>query len=202
MNDSSHKGRILVVDDDDEVVKYLVEMLKRDGYSALGVTSSREALTLARDREFDLVVTDIEMPDLRGPDLLAAILAHKPGQLLIFITAFGSIDLAVQMLRAGACDFIAKPFQIEVLLLAVERALRERQMRREIVRLRCSLPRPDSGKLVVRSPAMRRVVEIAAWVKGRWRASFTSRARARRDHWCKLTARLCQHHSSKVSCSA
>ena len=153
--------RILVVDDDPGVVDYLVEMLCEEGYVTEGVTSPLEALHRLGTDAFDLIITDVVMPAMRGTDLMAAIHARKPNQLVLLITAFGSIDLAVQAVRAGACDFIAKPFQIEVLFLAIERALRERQMRREIVRLRSLLSGFEPADLVARSHVMQRVVDLA-----------------------------------------
>ena len=153
--------RILVVDDDPGVVDYLVEMLSKAGYVTEGVTSPPEALHRLGTDEFDLIITDVVMPEMRGTDLMAAIHARKPNQLVLLITAFGSIDLAVQAVRAGACDFIAKPFQIEVLFLAIERAFRERQMRREIVRLRSLLSGSEPAGLVAKSHAMQRVVDLA-----------------------------------------
>jgi DNA-binding NtrC family response regulator len=153
--------RILVVDDDPGVVDYLVEMLSQEGYRAEGLTAPHDALDRLVWDEFDLVIADVEMPDMRGTDLMAAIHTRKPGQLVLLITAFGSIDLAVRAVRAGACDFITKPFQIEVLFLAMERAFRERQMHREIVRLRSLLSGAEPTGLVVRSPAMHRVVDLA-----------------------------------------
>ncbi|MBI5608161.1 MAG: sigma-54-dependent Fis family transcriptional regulator [Deltaproteobacteria bacterium] len=156
------RGRILVVDDDPGVVDYLVEMLEEAGYPTQGETSPLRALQRLREHEvFDLVVSDVEMQELRGVDLLDRILAEHPSQLVLLITAFGSIDLAVQAVRAGACDFLTKPFQIEQLLLAVERALRERAMRKEIVRLRSTIAEATPGLLVARSTAMRRAVDLA-----------------------------------------
>lgn len=152
---------ILVVDDDASVVDYLVEMLSEEGFVAYGVTSPHEALARLEENEYDLVIADVEMPGMRGLDLMEAIHARKPGQLVLLITAFGSIDLAVQAVRMGACDFVTKPFPIEALLLAIERAFRERQMRREIVRLRNSTLGGEASGLVARSQAMRRVVELA-----------------------------------------
>lgn len=153
--------RILVVDDDAGVVDYLVEMLSEEGYVVEGITWPYEALNRLGEDEFDLIIADVEMPSMRGTDLMAAIHAKKPGQLVLLITAFGSIDLAVRAVRAGACDFIAKPFQIEVLCLAIERVFRERQMRREIVRLRSMLSGSEPTGLVARSQAMQRVVDLA-----------------------------------------
>lgn len=154
-------ARILVVDDDASVVDYLTEMLRDDGYFAWGTSAPVEALARISAESFDLVIADIEMPDLRGLDLMARIHAEKPGQLVLLVTAFGSIELAVKAVRAGACDFVTKPFRFEMLQVAVERALRERRMRREIVRLRSALREELGGGLIARSPAMRRVVDIA-----------------------------------------
>src|SRR5262249_23805471 len=156
----TRKTRILVVDDDPAVVELLVEELQ-GRYDVVGQTSSPAALAQVLGEEIDLVIADIEMPELRGTDLLAAILEHKPTQLVVLITGFGSIERAVQAVRAGACDFIAKPFKSQTLILAIERALRERTMRREIVRLRRRLGEDEHGELVARSPAMRTVLEIA-----------------------------------------
>ena len=156
----AESARILVVDDDAAVVDLLVETL-REHYTVDGATSARDALARTTALDYDLVISDVEMPELRGTELLAQILARKPTQLVLLITAFGSIELAVQTVRAGACDFLTKPFKTPVLLLAVERALRERTMRRELVRLRRALGEPDDGSLVATGPAMSKVLDVA-----------------------------------------
>ncbi|HEY0476005.1 MAG TPA: sigma-54 dependent transcriptional regulator [Kofleriaceae bacterium] len=155
----AERARVLVIDDDSAVVELLVEELGAH-HDVAGETSPRAGLERAIAEDFDIVITDVEMPELRGPALLAELLERKPGQLVLLITAFGSIELAVQAVRAGACDFVTKPFQIPALLLAVERALRERTMRREIVRLRRELD-DDHGNLIAASPAMTRVLDVA-----------------------------------------
>ncbi len=153
--------RILVLDDDASVVDFLCESLVEKGYDAVGMTAPLDALARVRAEDFDLVITDVEMPKMRGVELLAAILAHKPTQLVLLMTAFGSIDLAVSVVREGACDFVTKPFKIEQLLFCIERAFRDRQMRREIVRLRSAISSDNPGQLVARSVAMRKVIELA-----------------------------------------
>ena len=152
-------AKILVIDDDPAVVEFLVEELGVH-YTAAGETAPRAGLERAVAEDFDIVITDVEMPGLRGTDLLAELLERKPGQLVLLITAFGSIELAVEAVRAGACDFVTKPFQMSALLLSVERALRERTMRREIVRLRRELG-DERGNLVAASPAMLKVLDVA-----------------------------------------
>ncbi len=155
------RGRLLITDDDRGVVDYLSEMLGEHGYITTGVVSAKEALTRLEAEDFDLLIADVEMPEMRGLDLLAAVKARHPGLLVLLITAFGSIEMAVQAVRAGACDFVAKPFKIEALLFAIERAFEERKMRREIVRLRRRLSDEMDGDLVAKSEAMRRALETA-----------------------------------------
>lgn len=154
--------RILVIDDDSAVVDYLCESLEAHGYAAVGATSSLDALSRIKTEDFDLVISDVEMPELRGVDLLEAVLEAKPTQLVLLITAYGSVEMAVAAVRAGACDFLTKPFKIEALLHAIERAFSERMLRREVVRLRAALTQSDAPKqLVAKSRAMRRVVDLA-----------------------------------------
>jgi DNA-binding NtrC family response regulator len=160
----TERARILVVDDDREVVEYLREILTDDGHRVEGTTDPHEGLACLERASFDLVLSDVEMPRLRGTELMHEIHRRKPDQLVILITAFGSIDSAVKAVRAGASDFITKPFRHEILQVAIERALRERRMRREIVRLRSASQPPEDGSIIARSSKMKQVVNLAARV--------------------------------------
>jgi DNA-binding NtrC family response regulator len=150
-----------VVDDDAAVVDYLVDALGDEGFVATGSTSPRDAIEEVEATAPDLVIADVEMPGMRGPELMAAIHARRPDQLVLLVTAFGSIELATRALREGACDFVAKPFTIEALVHSIDRALRERQLRHEIVRLKRKSDPGEARRIVAKSEAMRRVVEIA-----------------------------------------
>lgn len=161
------KQRLLVLDDERAVVDYLCESLAAEGYDTLGMTSPVDALARIKTEVFDLVITDVEMPGLRGIDLLAAILEAKPSQLVLLITAFGSVEMAVQAVQSGACDFLTKPFKIEALLHAIERATSERMLKREIVRLRAALAAPeDATPILAKSVAMRRILDMARRAAG------------------------------------
>lgn len=155
-------ARILIVDDDAAVVDYLVEMLGDEGYRVDGTTSPSVAIERVASGGVDLLICDVEMPEIRGIELLRRVIELQANVLVILITAFGSIELAVECLRAGAADFVTKPFRLGVLLRAIERALAERRMRREIVRLRSELRERDgSGRLVAESPVMRELLGLA-----------------------------------------
>lgn len=158
---STPRKRLLILDDDAGVVDFLCESLDARGYEAVGRTSPEEALALFERESFDLVITDVEMPRMRGTEVLEALLTRKPGQLVVLITAFGSVELAVAAVKAGACDFVTKPFNIDALVLTLERAFRERQLRREIVRLRAAVPGDTPGGLVARSSAMQKALEVS-----------------------------------------
>ena len=158
---AARRERILILDDEPGVVEYLGDELRVLGYRTTGCGAPAEALARLHDEEFDLVVADVEMPEMRGLEFLTAAHAFRPEQLILLMTAFGSIDLAVEAVKAGACDFVTKPFTIEVLALAIERAFRERQMRREIIRLRARPAESAGEALVAKSAAMRRVVALA-----------------------------------------
>jgi len=154
--------RLLVIDDDNGVVEYLTEMLAAKGYRASGETDPQCALRRLETEHFDLVISDVEMPGMRGLDLMTAIHARKPGQLILLITAFGSIDLGVRSLQAGACGFITKPFSRNDLLTAIERAFRDRQMHREIVRVATDAQDFIPRTLVAESPKMQKILQLAS----------------------------------------
>jgi DNA-binding NtrC family response regulator len=160
----SRRRTILVVDDDRAMLEWLDEALRDEGFAPTLAAGPSEAIAALTERAHELVLSDVEMPGMRGVDLVAAIHARRPDQLVVLMTAFGSVELAMQSVRAGAADFVTKPFAIETLVHTLERVLRERRMKREIVRLRAGIAHQPAGEVVAVSAAMRRVVDLAARV--------------------------------------
>lgn len=155
-------AHLLVIDDDPGVVDYLLDMLRQKGYSVAGFTQTDEALGAIEKDSFDLVISDVVMPGMRGLELMAAIHYKRPEQLVLLMTAFGSIDLAMQSMRAGACDFLTKPFRIEELYSAVARALEDRQMRRTAVKIGYSGDKNrDTSVFISHSSSMRQLINLA-----------------------------------------
>ncbi|MDI1231043.1 MAG: sigma-54 dependent transcriptional regulator [Methylobacter sp.] len=155
-------GRLLVIDDDPGVVDYLIDMLRQVNYSVVGFTESTEALKAIKIEPFDLVISDIIMPGMRGLELMAAIHHKRPEQLVLLMTAFGSIDLAMQGMRAGACDFLTKPFRIEELYAAITRALEDRQMRRTAVKVDFASDKNSATSVfITHSPCMQHLIRLA-----------------------------------------
>jgi DNA-binding NtrC family response regulator len=154
--------RILVAEDDRDLRALLEEVLGEAGYDCTGFATADAALRfLDRGEAVDLVVTDLIMPGMRGHELLRALRSRMPEVHVIVITAFGSIDSAIELVRAGAFDYLTKPFPTEEFLLAVERALADSHARRESARaLRDTTP-PLPG-FIGASRAMR---ELFAFVR-------------------------------------
>jgi two-component system response regulator HydG len=154
-------GRILIVDDDAAMTDVLVQALPRKGYECVASTSGDEAYRLLESETFDAVVTDLNMRGMNGIELCTRIGGTWPDVPVIVITAFGSLESAIEAIRAGAYDFVTKPFDIKTLALALDRAVQHRTLRQEVRRLQeqidGSRPLPD---LVGDSPPMRPVREL------------------------------------------
>jgi two-component system response regulator HydG len=135
--------RILIVDDDERLGELLVSGLAPLGYEVTPSTQPEEALELFGARDFDVVVTDLNMPGLKGTELCHRCVATRADVPVIVITGFGSLETAVEAIRAGAYDFVTKPFEVEELALALDRAVQHRTLEAEVKRLRVAASRSD-----------------------------------------------------------
>lgn len=115
--------RILVVDDEPNVVKSCARMLELAGFEVRGVTSGTEAIKLHRREGFDLVLTDLKMPDMDGLGVLTAIREHDPNAAVAIFTAYGTKDNVVEALRLGAREFLEKPLEAKTLIATVQNIL-------------------------------------------------------------------------------
>jgi len=128
-------ARILIVDDDKSMCELLEADLRSRGFEVVFHLTADEAFDLMGREEFDAVVTDLRMRGMNGLGLCTRIVENRPDIPVIVMTAFGSLETAVDTIRAGACDFITKPFNIEELVIALSRALSQRNLRVEVKRL-------------------------------------------------------------------
>ncbi len=158
---SNDTRRVLVVDDDDAMRDMVVSLLADEGYEASGADSADDALERLKDVDVDAVVSDIRMPGKTGLELVGELHALRPDTPVVLMTAFGSIETAVEAMRVGAFDYVTKPFQKDVLLLAIERALQNRTLVQENKRLRRAVDQTASfGDLIGVSPAMRDIFAL------------------------------------------
>ena len=153
--------RVLLVDDDASLCETLALGLRKRGFVVEFRTAADDALRTLDADEFDVVVTDLNMRGLGGIELCERIVGSRPDVPVVVLTAFGSLDSAVAAIRAGAYDFINKPVELEVLAIAIDRAVTHRRLREEVKRLRLEsgrLPRFDA--LVGESPAMQEAYDL------------------------------------------
>jgi two-component system, sensor histidine kinase and response regulator len=123
-------GRLLIVDDEALQLKALSDTLSIEGYSITGFTSAHRALDALQGQEFDLLLTDLMMPEMDGIALLTAAHTISQDQVAIVMTGHAAIDTAVRAMQAGALDYIVKPFKLNIILPVINRALSVRNLRR------------------------------------------------------------------------
>lgn len=133
------KKRILIVDDDESLRWVTQAQLQQSGYEVAAAEDGASALEQIRSFSPDLVITDLKMPGMSGLDLLKEIRADHPDILVIMVTAFGTVENAVEAMKAGAYDYITKPVNIDELRLIVDRGLEHLGLQEEVRVLRSSL---------------------------------------------------------------
>ena len=155
------KGRILVVDDDRAMTDLLRKELSREGFEVSTANAATAALEQLGREPADAVVTDVRMAGMDGLELCSRIVANHPDVPVIVATAFGNLETAVAAIRAGAYDFVTKPFDVDVLILALGRALQHRALRDEVRRLRRAVSESRRfDEMLGGSPAMQRVYDL------------------------------------------
>jgi len=154
-------GRILIVDDETVVRDSLAKWFSNEGYQIKSYANANETLAAVRPGEWDVALLDIKMPGMDGMELQRHLKEIDPDLIVIVMTGYASVETAVQALKAGAYDYITKPFDPDDLLNTVSHAIEHHRAQREVVRLQEQL-RDVSPKaeLIGESPAMRRVWEM------------------------------------------
>src|SRR6478609_6113862 len=161
------RATILVVEADTAMRTFLREVLEEDGYTVEVAAGGRSGVERVRQGGIDLVVSDVKMPDLDGLDMLREIKAVTPSPHVITITAFGSIDTAIRAVKLGAFDYITKPFDVDQLILSVQKALDERALRTELARLRDEVQRSYRwGNIIGRSAVMQEMFALIRRLSG------------------------------------
>ena len=153
--------RILVVDDERSMRELLAIVLRREGYDVLLAENGRSAIAVLESEPIDLLISDIKMPDLSGVEVLRAAKRVDQDILGIMITAFASTESAVEAMRLGACDYLSKPFDIDLLKMKVREKIENRQLKQENVLLKRTLGLSHQfSNMIGRSEAMLSVFKM------------------------------------------
>ncbi len=164
------KADILIVDDERSIRESLELILNEEGYRTTTVSNGKEALKEASEKTFDIVITDLKMPEMDGMTLLYKCQKICPQTAVIIITAHGSLDSAIEALRQGAYDYILKPFDFDAVLLKIKRLLQHKELANENIALRRAVDQKfDFSNIIGQSPQMKevfRLIEKVAKTKG------------------------------------
>ncbi len=155
---------ILVVEDDEEPRHLLTQLLRGHDFSATGVADGASAERALEEHTFDLVLLDLELPDVHGLELLGRTAGQHPHTQFLIVTGHADVDSAVTAMRRGAFDYISKPVQTEELLLAIRRALEDVALREEVARLRRQAGGGALGRIVGQSKPMKDMLDRIARV--------------------------------------
>ena len=155
--------RVLIVDDEPNMHQLLDDALSMHEMTTTTAGSAIEAIQKLREQSFDVVLTDIRMPEMSGLELCQKIHDNRPDIPVIVMTAFGNLDTAVETIRSGAFDFVIKPFEMDLLLAAVKRAAQFRRLSQQVKMLRHQTPDQRAGSfgsLIGQSPVMLELFEL------------------------------------------
>src|SRR5690242_16091285 len=150
---------ILIADDEESIRHVLATPLGERGYEVRTAADGEEALRELSSRDYDALVTDVRMPKLNGLDLVRAAQTASPDTTVIVMSAYGSHDLAIEAMKAGAYDYLGKPFRPDEVLLVLRKAEERERLRRENTRVRKETA-PRGPQLVAEGPAMKEVLRV------------------------------------------
>jgi two-component system, NtrC family, response regulator HydG len=154
------RGRVLVVEDDEIARQLLTTLLCGEGYQVDEAGSGEDALRALDAELYDVVLLDVHLPGIDGLTVLGAAPSLQTDAQFIVMTAFGTVDTAVEAMKLGAYDYVSKPLRSAELLLTLDRALQETAMRRELARLRLNADDGVRSRIIGRAPAMQRMFDM------------------------------------------
>lgn len=168
--------KILAAEDEAIALKHLKYALEKEGYQVAAVKNGAEALDRFEKEHFDLILADIKMPVMDGLMLLDRIKEKDPDATVMIITGFGTIQSAVDAMKRGAAEYITKPFNLDELLIKIQKILEKKRLEQENRALRASIEQPFSSlkktlrisglSFIAKSPVMKRIVDVIQSIAG------------------------------------
>jgi len=132
-------AKIMVIDDEESMCRFMQIMLQKEGYDVTSTVSSKEALEDMKNKDYDLVIADLMMPEMNGLELLSRAKSIHPDINFIVMTAYASVDSAIEALKKGAFDYITKPFKVDEIKIAIKKSLTQKRITEENVNLKKQL---------------------------------------------------------------
>ncbi len=161
----SLKGNILVVDDEEIMRESLCAWLQEDGFQVEALENGRQAMDTIRRQVYDAILLDLKLPDMDGLEILKASKKYQPNTPVMIITAYGSVDTAIQAMKEGAIDYITKPFNPEEVSLTLHHVINDVTLKRENIYLKLKLEkRYDHRGVISKSHKMERIFELIATI--------------------------------------
>lgn len=155
------KSRILVVDDEESIREFLEIMLKKEGYEVTTAEDGARAIEILKKKSFEMVISDLQMPNVTGMELLTHVRDNYPDLQFMMITAFGTTETAVEAMKMGAYDYLTKPFKIDEVRINIQNALRSKNLETENKTLKRTLVQTyDFKNIIGNSDCMHRVFDL------------------------------------------
>jgi DNA-binding NtrC family response regulator len=161
----SSKGNILVVDDEEIMRESLSAWLQEDGFQVDALETGRQAMDIIRHQVYDAILLDLKLPDMDGLEILKASKKYQPNTPVMIITAYGSVDTAIQAMKEGASDYITKPFNPEEVSLTLHHVINDVALKRENIYLKLKLDKSyDRRNIISKSHKIERIFDLIATI--------------------------------------
>ncbi|MFQ6008403.1 MAG: sigma-54-dependent transcriptional regulator [Candidatus Zixiibacteriota bacterium] len=188
-------AKILVIDDEDSMCNFMEIMLSKEGYHVDSVTSGKKGIRLLKEQNYDLVIADLNMPEMTGLDVLKEVKSFKRDQELIVMTAYASVDSAIEAMKQGAADYITKPFKVDEIKLAIEKSIDRKRLIAENASLKKQLQTDNSFDNFI--GASETVVKLKKLAKRIAATDSTVLIRGESGTGKDLIAKAIHHHSPR-----
>jgi two-component system response regulator PilR (NtrC family) len=188
-------AKILVIDDEESMCNFMEIMLSKEGYSVETADSGEKGISRVKESNYDLVIADLNMPEMDGIEVLKEVKKHKSDQDLIVMTAYASVDTAIEAMKQGATDYITKPFKVDEIKIAIEKCIKSHGLEIENKNLKEQLKLDNSfDKFMGTSEPIVKLKKLATRIAG---SDSTVLIRGESGTGKELVARAIHHHSPR-----
>lgn len=190
-------AEILVIDDEESMCNFMEIMLVKEGYSVNTAESGQDGINMLKQKNYDLVITDLNMPEMSGIEVLKEVRSFKSDQEMIVMTAYASVDSAIEAMKQGAADYITKPFKVDEIKLIIEKSINRKKLVSENKNLRKQLKNDNSfDKFIGKSESVVKLKSLTTQVAT---SDSTVLIRGESGTGKDLIARAIHHHSPRAA---